>query len=389
MHILMMPAYYPSPERPITGIFYHEQGLALKKAGYEIGVLVLPRIDVTRAYVKRVGLRSAKAVSREDYFTEFPVYRMHWGWFPRFAPMFVTRFLNQAGLAAFDHYCRLHGTPDIIHAHNIFYGGYLAAQIKRKYGIPVVLTEHSTSYMEGLIIFPGQPAIIRNTLRGIDVRIAVSQALADAINVYDATSKIIPIGNMVDTRFFTPDPTARAQTFTFCAIGRLAEQKRYSLVLEAFSQQFKGTEVTLRIGGDGPLRQRLESEAAALGVQNQVVFLGQLTREQVRDELRRGHVHVSCSVVESFGVTLVESMACGTPVIATRCGGPEGFVEPETGLLIPVNDVPALGVAMRHLFDHYADYNPQTIRDLAESRFSEGAIVQQLDSIYRAVRERK
>src|SRR5690606_36341047 len=127
MHVLGLPSFYPSPERPITGIFFHEQALALKKAGMQVGVLVLPRIDVTRAYVKRVGLRRAVAVSREDYVTDFPVYRMHTGWFPRFAPPIVTQLVKRAGLAAFEAYRRQHGMPDVIHAHNIFYGGYLAA----------------------------------------------------------------------------------------------------------------------------------------------------------------------------------------------------------------------------------------------------------------------
>lgn len=387
MHILMIPAYYPSPERPVTGVFFHDQGLALKKAGHQIGVLVVPRIDVTRNYLKRVGLRHACAVSREDYLPDFPVYRMHWGWFPRPLPFMVTRFLEITGLRAYEQYVRLHGVPDIIHAHNVFYGGVLAAHIKRKYGVPVVLTEHSSSYMEGLIIFPGQPGIIRRTLRTMDAAIAVSQALADAVNRFDPTATLIPIGNMVDTNFFTPGTAPLPATFTFSAIGRLAGHKRYSLLLEAFSQQFKGDlHVVLRIGGDGPLEARLRAEADALGIAAQVNFLGRLNREQVRAEMRACHVHVSCSAVESFGVTLIEAMACGTPVIATRSGGPEGFVTPEVGLLVPLNHAGELGRAMRTMVDHRGDYDPVRIRAVTVANFSESAVVNQLEAIYERVR---
>src|SRR5690606_17748600 len=106
MHILIIPSYYPSPERPITGSFFHEQAQALAQAGHRIGVIVTPRIDVTRAYIRRVGIGGARALSREDYFPEFPVYRMHWGWFPRPFPPLVTLLTRQAGLRAFETYRR-------------------------------------------------------------------------------------------------------------------------------------------------------------------------------------------------------------------------------------------------------------------------------------------
>lgn len=386
MHILLLPSYYPSPERPITGIFFHEQARALQRAGHQIGVVVLPRLDVTRAYLKRVGLRGAQAVSREDYLPDFPVYRMHWGWFPRPLPPVVAALVTQAGMAAFEAYRRQHGLPDVIHAHNVFYGGYLAAQIRRKYGVPVVLTEHSSSYLEGLIIFPGQPRIIRDTLHGVDVRLAVSQSLADGMNRYVPDVEIGVTGNVVDTNFFTPDPAAPLPPdFTFSAIGEFAPVKRYPVLLEGFAREFQGENVYLRMGGDGKLRPELERLVAELGIQAQVKFLGWLNREQVREELRRCYAHVSSSLIETFGLTLAEAMAVGKPVIATRCGGPEGFVTPETGLLVPTNDPAALGAAMRQMLTRWRDYDADHIRAACVARFSEPAIAAELTRLYASV----
>ena len=382
MHVLIVPSYYPSPERPVTGIFFHEQARALQKAGHTVGVLVTPRLDVTRAYLKRIGFKNGALTSREDYFSEFPVYRMHWGWFPRPLPPLVALLIRQAGFRAFEQYCAEQGRPDVIHAHNIFYAGYLAVQIGQKYGIPVVLTEHSTSYMEGLIIFPGQPQIIRSTLRLLNVRLAVSEALAAAMRPYAPEQPIGAIGNIVDTDFFTPDPAALAADFTFSVIGTLETRKRHALLLEAFATQFKGQQVFLRIGGEGATRPKLEQQVSELGIDAQVQFLGRLSREQVRDELQCCHALVSCSLVESFGVTLAEAMACGKPVIATRSGGPESFVRPEDGLLIPKEDVQALGSALQSLRDHYAEFNAENIRAACVARFGEAAVVRKLSDIY-------
>lgn len=385
MHVLILPSYYPSPERPITGIFFHEQAQALRKAGHRVGVLVTPRLDVTRAYLRQVGWRQGNAVSREHYFSEFPVYRMHWGWFPRPLPPLVALLIRQAGGRAFERYCREQGRPDVIHAHNIFYGGYLAAQLKRRYGIPVVLTEHSTSYMEGLIIFPGQPRIIRQTLRDVDHRMAVSAALANAMQPYAPEEKIDVIGNIVDTDYFIPNGEITASPFVFSTIGTLEPRKRQGLLLEAFARQFKGQPVLLRIGGEGATRPKLEQRVVELGLQAQVVFLGRLSREQVREELQRCHALVSCSLIESFGVTLIEAMACGKPVIATRSGGPEGFVTPDTGLLISTENVETLGEALAEMMTAYARYDQNTIRQACVQRFSEQVIVERLGAIYQSL----
>ena len=82
----------------------------------------------------------------------------------------------------------------------------------------------------------------------------------------------------------------------------------------------------------------------------QVEFPGLLNREEVRNIIQESHVVVSSSIIETFGVTLIEGMSCGKPVIATRSGGPEEFVTPEVGILIPTDDITALANAMKSMF---------------------------------------
>ena len=163
--------------------------------------------------------------------------------------------------------------------------------------------------------------------------------MAEKLRLYAPDVSIGVLGNILDTDFFSPDPAALASDFTVGIVGTLEPRKRQALLIEAFAAQFKGQRAFLRIGGAGAILPKLEQQAAALGIEAQVQFLGRLSREQVRDEARRCHVLVSCSRVELFAVTLIEAMACGTPVIATRSGGPQGFVRPEDGLLIPTDDV--------------------------------------------------
>ena len=104
---------------------------------------------------------------------------------------------------------------------------------------------------------------------------------------------------------------------------------------------------------------------------------------------RHGFETCDCFVLpshhESFGIVFTEAMACGKPVIATRCGGPEAIVRPESGLLLEVGDVDALADALEHMFRHAHEYDRERIRADFERRFSRAVIVDALEAIYERV----
>ncbi|HVU13942.1 MAG TPA: glycosyltransferase [Phototrophicaceae bacterium] len=388
MHVLIVPSYYPSPKAPITGIFIQKQAQALHKAGHRVGVLVTPRVNVTLEQARRAGLTSLRTTTRETYFTEFPVYRMHWGWFPRVAPPLVTLLLRTAGKRAFDLYCREQGRPDVLHAHNIFYGAYLAAYLGKRYDIPVVLTEHSSSYLEGLVIFPGQAQIVAQTLRSIDARLVVGSSLIGALHKYAPEVPIDVLGNVIDTHFFTPDDRVLPSTpFTFTVIAQLKERRKgFEVLIEGFQRAFAGRQdVILNIRGDGPLKPEIEAQIARLGIGSQVKFLGYMSMEQLRELIRSSHAVVSSSHVETFAVSVAEAMACGKPVVVTRSGGPEDYVTDESGIIVPPGDPAALAAAMQQLYSNYARYKPETVRAVCVEQFSEEALVSRLQTVYSAV----
>jgi L-malate glycosyltransferase len=133
----------------------------------------------------------------------------------------------------------------------------------------------------------------------------------------------------------------------------------------------------------GPERERLEKIACELGIERQVNFLGRLSREQVRAVMQSSHAVVSSSHFETFGITLIEAMACGKPVIATRSGGPETIVTKENGLLVEAGNVEALAQAMLELRQCYADYPPEQIRAGCVARFSSPVFVNTMTKIYK------
>ena len=194
---------------------------------------------------------------------------------------------------------------------------------------------------------------------------------------------------MVDVDFFHPaDEKLPLVPFRFAVVALLNKNKAIDVLLEAFSRAFGDTgvgEVILEIAGDGEERGNLEKLSRQLGIQDKVRFLGMLPRQEVRNLLQRSHVLLSSSYVETFGVSIIEAMACGRPVIATRSGGPNDFVNDENGLLVPPGDVESLSKAMSYVKRNYSKYNSREIRNYCVRRFGKRAVASDLENAYREV----
>jgi glycosyltransferase involved in cell wall biosynthesis len=383
MHILIMPSWYSTPQNPVRGSFFRDQALMLLKAGHKVGLIVPPSRQRTWHGLSELRSNWRQApipiVTNND---GLPTYRLPWwGWHGVVSLKARVELVNRA----FERYCREQGKPDLIHAHSALYGGFLAARIGQQHELPVVLTEHA-SYIMKRRLLPGQPAAVRYALQQSDRCFAVGPALAESLRSYEPTVHAEIVGNVIDTEFFTAgDSTPPEKPFIFCLVAHLYRNKRVDVLLRAFAGAFRDQPVELHIGGDGRERDRLTQLAKALTIQDQVKWLGRLSREEVRDLLRNSHALVSSSDVETFGVTVAEAMACGKPVIVTRSGGPEYFVTEDVGRVVMLDAVEDLSRAMRNLREHYADYDPQQIRSICVRQFSAAAIIEQLESTYRSL----
>jgi len=282
-----------------------------------------------------------------------------------------------------DLYVQRFGKPNIIHAHAVLWGGVAALEASQKLGVPFLVTEHSTAYARGLIE-PWQEPDIKRVLQHANVRAAVSHSLARLIAPYAMGLPIEVVPNVVDTEFFTlPPHPRRSRPFVFLSVALLTPKKGIDVLLKAFTVGFKGhPEVELWIGGDGPQRSDLESLAHSLGIEPQVRFLGLLNREQVREAMWRANAFVLPSYVETFGVVLIEAMATGLPVIATRSGGPEEFVTPEVGYLVSPGDIKQLGEAMATAYGNGVVGSEEQISRWVKESFSFSAVSLRLIGLY-------
>ena len=143
----------------------------------------------------------------------------------------------------------------------------------------------------------------------------------------------------------------------------------------------------LVVGGGGQALQKAVKWCEEYEISDTVTFLGALDRQQTAHQMASCDCFVLPSRYETFGVVYIEAMACGNPVIATACGGPDDFVTPDNGLLVPVEDVSALENAMQQMITSSHQYDSDKIRASVASRFSSQAVAGQLEQIYHAILE--
>jgi glycosyltransferase involved in cell wall biosynthesis len=388
MHVLIIPpGRYVTKERPLSGIFQYHQARALQRSGVQVGVIA-PEPRSLRL-LKRGAAGWTRGVEFDNS-QGIPTYRYQgWGWVPGRTPHLVAWFRLVIGKSLFNRYVAEQGVPDVIHAHNALYAGVIAARIREEHGVAYAITEHSSRYARGGVRH-WQISLVKDALRNAAVRIAVSPSLGTLLEAQFG-KVACPwewIPNILDGTFErTPFPSEKRRnaegTFRFLNIASLVEIKGHAGLLKAFAHRFGGNNsIQLRVGGDGPLLSELEASARDLGIASQVVFLGMLSREQVRSEMQACDAFVLSSHYETFGVVLIEALAYGKPVVATAGGGPECIVNAENGILVPPRDVTALGNAMEKILRGIDAYNETLIRQDCIARFGEGAIVEKLRSVY-------
>ncbi|SOY56093.1 putative Glycosyl transferase, group 1 [Cupriavidus taiwanensis] len=303
---------------------------------------------------------------------------------------------------------------DVLHA-NFFMSGLAALRARHTLGIPLVMTFHALGKVRRLHQgstdgFPDERFGIEDTLvREADCVVAeCPQDLDDLVNLYSADParvQTVPCG--FDAAEFAPVPRDAArralgwplQGFRVLQLGRLVPRKGIDNVIRALAclRRDTGLDATLYVvGGNAeqpsvqatPEIGRLQDVASAEGVAERVVFTGRRGRDTLRLFYSAADVFVTTPWYEPFGITPVEAMACGAPVIGADVGGIRStVVDGHTGFLVPPKAPAALAERLAQLAA-----NPALARKLgeagrrrAQAHFTWAGVARQMEAVYARV----
>lgn len=381
MRVMIVPSWYPEADKPNSGIFFKEQAKALQEFGVEV-VVAYPEIHSLKELLQG-KIKRGFSFNNEDGIETYRIKEYN----------YLPKVKTGSGAIYYPKLKKIYSIldsngkkPDLIHAHSVLWGGWAAAQIAKKYQIPFIITEHSTAFLRGLIK-EHQIPYIKETLDQAKKVIVVGPGLKSELKKYTTEEKLEIIPNIVDTSKFKPSQTSQKEDkFRFFSLAFLAHKKGFDVLLRAFAQAFKANEkVVLTIGGNGAERSALEQLVRDLGIEKQVTFLGALSREQAVTEMQNCHAFVLASRFETFGIVYIEALACGKPIIATRCGGPEMIVNEQNGLLVDVDDVEALSDGMKNMLKTYSAYSSDIIVQDCQNRFSKEPVIKKITNAYKEV----
>ncbi|MBE1488675.1 glycosyltransferase family 4 protein [Plantactinospora soyae] len=246
----------------------------------------------------------------------------------------------------------------VVHGHVGLRGGWTALENARP-DARVFVTEHAT-FLPAVLRQPDSRAmydeVIRRAAGFFAVGEAVRSVLVEAFPQHAERIGFIP--NPVDFGVARQRPVTALRRWLY--VGSLNERKGVALLLEAFARcRADDPGLTLTFVGDGPLRASLTARAAALGIADAVTFAGFVLPTAALELMHQHDLLVHPSRLETFGMTVVEAIAAGMPVLVTRCGGPEetlAGIEDAAGGLIAVDDDPDTIVAgYRRIRDRFPE----------------------------------
>jgi glycosyltransferase involved in cell wall biosynthesis len=289
VRILLVSQMYPGPSDPDLGVFVAQIEHELRERGHEVDLAVLNR----RGGGRRRYLELARRV--------------------RGAPK-----------------------PDVVYAHFLVPSGLIASRVDA----PLVVTAHGRD-VRNVGEIPGVAALTRHVVNRASAVIVVSDYLRRELEAKlpEARGKTHVVDSGVDLERFSPSQVTKGHLDSpaFLCAGSLSERKNVVRLADAFERLGEGS---LTFVGDGPLRAQLTGR-------ERVQIVGRVPHDDVPGWIASADVVCQPSLIEPFGQSLLEAMACARSVVATRIGGPPEFVPPEAGILVDPTDLDALERGLR------------------------------------------
>ena len=366
--ILIITSWYPNEHSAYSGIFIQEQAKALSRDFNVIVVAV--KVDYSRfsPFFKYEIKKQENGLLKECRLTvlkSFPVYNQ-FNFFTTIQHFLAKEFKDTK--------------IDLIHCHVSYPAGVAGYFYSRMKKIPYVITEHYGGFT-GLFRTWFHKKLALLALRSADLVTTVSRASKEIMSRY-INNEILVMPNMIDVSKFSIKKTKNNVINAGFLGGLNTNVKGLDILLKA-AAKLKNDKIIYHIAGGGELLELYKQMAVDLKIADKCIFYGPLKPEQTPAFYNRLDFFILPSRRESFGVVLLEALASGVPLIASRCGGPEEIVTSDVGILIEKENVNELKQAITDISKR--QFNCEKLRIYAESKFGEQIFLTAVSAVYHKV----
>ncbi|WP_057833116.1 glycosyltransferase [Colwellia sp. TT2012] len=351
MNILLLTTLYPNNIQHRHGIFIENRVKELVNRYPDAKVKVVAPVPYFPSWLPIHEYKKYSEVVQHETRSDIEIVHPKYWVIPKIGMNITPHFLYRTCLKAISAIQATGFSIDVIDSHYFYPDGVVASWIGEKLNLPVMVTARGSD----INIIPKNKTAkkrIVKALMDIQASAAVSQALADEmIKLAPAAKAPIVLRNGVDLDFFHPNAEEPVLPFSIdgdenliLSVGNLIELKGHHLVIEALVSMPKAK---LVIVGDGVMKAKLQQQVQQLGLTARVHFTGNIQQSELPGYYACADLLVLASSREGMPNVLLESLACGTPVVATNVGGSSEVVsQSEAGELIKDRTVVSITAAI-------------------------------------------
>lgn len=346
MRLLTFSTLYPNAAQPNHGVFVENRLRHLVASGAVTSTVLapvpyFPKTRALKGIAARFGWQDYASAPMRETRHGLAVYHPRYKVIPRIGMNLAPALLYRAASRALRQMIAGGFAFDAIDAHYFYPDGVAAVRLGQEFGKPVVITARGSDITQ-LAHFPGPRRMIQAAIGQADALISVSAALgAGLVELGASPDRVHVLRNGIDTKMFRPADRVLSRGVlgvsgnVLVSVGALIERKGHDRTIAALVH-LPG--YTLMIAGQGPEREALLALAQRLGVADRVRLLGPIPHPLLPELYTAADASVLSSSREGWANVLLESMACGTPVVASNIpGNPEVIQEPAAGLVVDDN----------------------------------------------------
>ncbi len=350
INLLTFTTLYPNAQQPTHGIFVENRLRFLLASGKARSSVVAPVGYFPFLHPTFGRYAKLAAIPPVEYRHGIQVDHPRYPIIPKIGMNLAPRFLYWAARRHLARMIEAGETFDLIDAHYFYPDGAVAAKLAQDFQLPLIITARGSD----LTLLPTYTYARRKIVwaaRATDHVVAVSPSLKDKlVGLGIDGGRITVLRNGVDLNMFRQlDCEEARKRFsvrgpTIVSVGHLIDRKGHDLVITALQDL---PDARLLIAGEGPLRRELEALAHRFSLGDRVRFLGPLPYEDMPWLFNAADLTVLASSREGWANVLLESLACGTPIVATNVGSAAEVLQNSTvGLVVKERTVSALTAAM-------------------------------------------
>jgi glycosyltransferase involved in cell wall biosynthesis len=365
-----------------TGSFFIEQALILKR-DYNIFLVHFSPYKFNKSKLLKGKFIS---IEKKIYNSELEIYFVNYPLIKMFEN-FISKLAIKKMFNFFKHEKK---KIDICHAHSIFEAGFWAYRINQFYSIPYIITEHNQLTLKK--VGRKKLRIFSLLLERAERRIVVSNDLIRQFASNGFFLEFDIIGNTFDQNVFNFESKDEFKGINIVTIGAFTEVKDFETLLKSLKivdDSYNKSIEFIWIGYNSwgiDVSDKVEMLIESFNFKNiNFQLFSKMDKFEIANVFKKSSFFVSSSICETFGLSILEAISCGLPVVVTQSGGINDFVNKMNGKIVPIKNEDLMAKAIIEMIDEQSKFDPKFISEEVVFKFGEEKFIEKYKQIYESI----